>query len=588
MYHYIQEDDYFIIPNIENSLIIALDTEFERTRTYFPMISIIQICDDFGNIYILDCLSLSNQYVYDVLKIISEKEVIIHAASQDVQAIYYKYKIVIKNIFDTQIYTKKMFNFEIGYDYMCNEFLGITIEKTYQYSKWLNRPLSKNLLDYAAKDVEFLHVIRQKIIKLCHSDIIESAKIECEKFCLEEFYNFNPLSGWQTFSRKILKNKKQEESEMKELYKKREILAAQRNLPKRFIVSDDKIKDICKMIKDQKDKNTRISKYVRLIDFLKILLLILCFQSEANVGYFSNNKCKKNVLIELNKNNVSRKTISEMQKKFKINKRAVKSKKNQPERTIVFNDYLKKTQNEKSTKEIMDYAAKNKDNFQDLQTNRFIISALLRAETRFGNITGNYNATESLYTMYCQSLTEKNNGRAKFFMQNILALAKLFDKNLLDYNVKSSWAGAIGNMQFMPVNLIKYSNLLKNKNDIFKNYTVIHKIVDSFLVDLGWKNENGYLTEIQSSQDFVPIHDISFEKDYINKINISQLGKRNLFQEYKKAFFIIPDYKNNDNFEKQAYIAFDNYRVIFSWNRSHFFATSVGISYEKILEHLVY
>jgi hypothetical protein len=115
---------------------------------------------------IYDVYSHKNRDLTDLIEILRNNNVvkIIHSARQDVEAIFYRFNIAMKNIFDTQLAYKYLKfnqkkNAEIGYSTIVKEFCNVDINKskTLQKSNWLKRPLTEQQLKYAKLDVEYLY-----------------------------------------------------------------------------------------------------------------------------------------------------------------------------------------------------------------------------------------------------------------------------------------------------------------------------------------------------------------------------------------------------------------------------------------------
>ena len=82
--------------------LLAVDTEFIRTNTFFPKIALIQISDG-KECFLVDVLAVSH---YDGLKRLledSDRTLIFHACAEDLEVLEHGLNIVPKNIFDTQI-----------------------------------------------------------------------------------------------------------------------------------------------------------------------------------------------------------------------------------------------------------------------------------------------------------------------------------------------------------------------------------------------------------------------------------------------------------------------------------------------------
>lgn len=136
--------------------IIALDTEFVRTRTLKPLLGLIQIFYA-EHVVLIDPL---NGLDLNPLKavIASDKVVkIVHACSEDIEALITGLEIVPSTLFDTQ-FALALLNKGAGWGYgrFVNEYLGVSLEKAEARTDWLARPLTQEQLSYAADDVIYL------------------------------------------------------------------------------------------------------------------------------------------------------------------------------------------------------------------------------------------------------------------------------------------------------------------------------------------------------------------------------------------------------------------------------------------------
>ena len=133
-YSYISDNYKLIelIEDIKRSSIIALDTEFSRSETYYPVLSIIQVAVKINNekkIFIIDCLC--DLDLGEFLALIGDEKIIkiLHSSLQDLQIFYLKYPIEPKAIIDTQI----LANFcgcgaNVGYGNLVEKIFEVVID----------------------------------------------------------------------------------------------------------------------------------------------------------------------------------------------------------------------------------------------------------------------------------------------------------------------------------------------------------------------------------------------------------------------------------------------------------------------------
>ena len=155
-----------VIFDLQNEEIICVDTEFEWRRTYFPIISLIQIATK-KKIFIIDCLECKNLSGLERVLTDDKKLIIFHASRSDTTVISKCLNILIKNVFDIQIAENILTNDRSkSYQSLVNKYHKINLAKSETHSNWLVRPLSKKQLEYASEDVTYLIEIFEKQSRL--------------------------------------------------------------------------------------------------------------------------------------------------------------------------------------------------------------------------------------------------------------------------------------------------------------------------------------------------------------------------------------------------------------------------------------
>ena len=135
---------------------LALDTEFERSRTYYPRLGLIQACDGEA-VYLIDPLALPRLDPF--LEVLRERHVlkILHASSEDIEVFYHLGRTLPRPLFDTQIAAPFAgYGYAPGYQRLVNRTLSVEVTKAETRSNWLQRPLRRSQLIYAAEDVIYL------------------------------------------------------------------------------------------------------------------------------------------------------------------------------------------------------------------------------------------------------------------------------------------------------------------------------------------------------------------------------------------------------------------------------------------------
>jgi len=200
-------------------------------------------------------------------------------------------------------------------------------------------------------------------------------------------------------------------------------------------------------------------------------------------------------------------------------------------------------------------------------------------ETNFGKYLGKMDIISSLATL------SYDKRRSDFFTKELLILLKLVDNKIIDKTILfGSWAGAFGNFQFMPRTIRNYA-IDYNNNKVIE----LKDVEDSFasaanyLKSIGWKKNQPCFYKVELKKNTPLKYLNSSAKKIKNKRNldyfkkyIENYEKLNLDQNVKVAI-IIPDKDIIPGAKtlSPAYIVFENYERILSWNRSLRFALAV-------------
>ena len=130
--------------------------------------------------YLVDPQALANESVQRLAESLNSKEWILHSATQDLPCLN-ALGLFPKSIFDTEL-TAKLTGFEkFGLASLVYEILGLELKKEHSAADWSIRPLTEEMLEYAAQDVYYLSNLRKALWeKLEQLDRVDIAKQEFE------------------------------------------------------------------------------------------------------------------------------------------------------------------------------------------------------------------------------------------------------------------------------------------------------------------------------------------------------------------------------------------------------------------------
>ncbi len=324
--------------------------------------------------------------------------------------------------------------------------------------------------------------------------------------------------------------------------------------------------------------------YIRIF-FITFFWLVTIVSLKANSSDF--NLWLKDFKILAKKKGISSLTINSYLNDVKYLDKVIVYDNRQPEFFEKTNVYISKRSSKKSLKKAKkkykEYSSIFKKVEKEFNVEKEIILALWSIETNFGNYLGKMDIISSLATL---SFDKR---RSAFFTNELLILLKLADKNIVSKEMLyGSWAGALGNFQFMPSTIMKYGIDYDgdNKIDLKKS------LPDSIASAANYINKAGWVYKDKCFQEVVFTKNI--DKKYFNHSarNIKQ-KKRSEFwikkglksKEVKKDLdfnddiaLVLPDGDKNS----PKYLVSKNYETILKWNRSLRFALSVCTLSEMI------
>jgi membrane-bound lytic murein transglycosylase B len=284
---------------------------------------------------------------------------------------------------------------------------------------------------------------------------------------------------------------------------------------------------------------------------------------------------------------VSKETADNALKNAKFLERIVALDRKQPEFFEKTYEYLDKRVDEKRIQAAKNLLNENSALLEKVNTkfkvDKEILVALWGIETNFGVNKGKVDIISALSTLSFDTR------RPEYFEKELIILLKLIDNKTIKYeSLYGSWAGAIGNFQFMPSTIQKYGINFDEVADI----DLINSFQDSlasaanYLKTIGWNEKDKWGFEIKIEKTFDNNLINTDSRNLKNKISIAQLkslgfknknGTEISSTDKKEGWLIRPDGDDGP-----IYIVFDNFLRLLEWNRSLRFAITVGTLSDKI------
>ena len=219
---------------------VALDTEFMRVDTFYPIAGLLQIGDG-ASAFLIDPLSITQWQ--PLTQLLENPGVIkvLHACSEDLEVLLRLTGSLPAPLFDTQLAAAYLnLGFSMGYSRLVQEVLGIELPKGETRSDWLQRPLSDTQVSYAAEDAVHLAEVFEKLRPQLSEDKYAWVLEDGAELVAQLRREVNPLELYRE-AKLAWKLSRAQLAVMRELCAWREHEARARNLPRNRIVREQSL-----------------------------------------------------------------------------------------------------------------------------------------------------------------------------------------------------------------------------------------------------------------------------------------------------------------------------------------------------------
>jgi ribonuclease D len=225
---------------------IALDTEGASFHKFVDRIYLLQF-SAMGKNAIIDPLPIGKPVSFRRILEDPKIEIVFHDADYDLRLIHQDYEWQTRNIFDTRIAAQLLGIKAFGLAALLEQFLGLRLDKKHQRADWSMRPLTADMLEYAAQDTAYLLELRDILDEMLkkkerrHWAQEEFQRLEGTRWAAEEAGQaFLRLKGARDLNRREL-------ARLKELVQWRDGLAAKLDRSTFRVVSTDVLLEAVKI-----------------------------------------------------------------------------------------------------------------------------------------------------------------------------------------------------------------------------------------------------------------------------------------------------------------------------------------------------
>ncbi len=142
--------------------LIAVDTEAASFHRFVDRIYLIQVSSR-EETAIIDPLTIKDMSALGKILSDANVEIIFHDADYDLRILDRDYGLHARHLFDTRIAAQLLGEPAIGLAALLEKYLHLKLDKKFQRADWSRRPLTPEMLDYAAMDTRHLPQLRDEL-----------------------------------------------------------------------------------------------------------------------------------------------------------------------------------------------------------------------------------------------------------------------------------------------------------------------------------------------------------------------------------------------------------------------------------------
>lgn len=226
--------------------VIAIDTEFLRERTYHPLLCLIQVATH-DEVACIDAMGIDDLSPLVELLVDDTITKVFHACDQDLEVIDDSLGCMPAPVFDTQLAASFLgHRMQIGYGALVQAYEGIHLAKADGMTDWSKRPLDDEQLRYAEDDVRYLPGIYDRMmVELVRLDRLAWLEPELEGVIEAVRVRRDPRQAYVHLKRSQSLTRRQL-AVAREVCAWREENASRRNLPRKWVLSDELVVELCR------------------------------------------------------------------------------------------------------------------------------------------------------------------------------------------------------------------------------------------------------------------------------------------------------------------------------------------------------
>ena len=230
---------------IGNEPVIAVDTEFLRERTYYPKLCLVQVGTP-TEIGAIDPILIED--LSPLAHIFADERVtkVFHACGQDLEVILDGMGVTCTSVFDTQVAAAFLgMRQQVSYASLVEVYAGVRLPKAESLTDWSRRPLDPEQLTYAEDDVRYLPGIYDRMVEqLVERDRLAWVQPEMAEATDPSHMHRDPREAYLRLKRSSSLTRRQL-AIAREVCAWREQTAASHDVPRKWVLSDEVVVEVC-------------------------------------------------------------------------------------------------------------------------------------------------------------------------------------------------------------------------------------------------------------------------------------------------------------------------------------------------------
>ncbi|MDA0339852.1 MAG: lytic murein transglycosylase [Proteobacteria bacterium] len=315
-----------------------------------------------------------------------------------------------------------------------------------------------------------------------------------------------------------------------------------------------------------------------------VLVAGVCFSVEGNAQQLAGPPSFRDWMQELRteavQSGISAGTVDVALRGVEPIPRVLELDRKQPEFTLTLNQYLARVVPDARVAQGQANLRQHRALLTEIEKKygvpaRFIV-AFWGVETDFGRITGGFPVVSSLATL------AHDGRRSSYFRKELLNALRIIDQgHITADSMVGSWAGAMGQCQFMPSSFLSFAVDYSGdgKKDIWSTPADVFASAANYLARSGWDSDLTWGREVKLPQGAEGRFKAGEKKSLLDwhAFGVRRADGSALSQRDLQASLVVPDRGDG-----RAYLAYGNFETILKWNRSTFFAIGVGTLADRI------